>query len=247
MKRILPISLFLFISLAWSFVFFVERPLDFVLEMGLGHWALLLAWLPPLGMFLISLLLRRTDPSDDPTTFFGHSSKWSIMIAALPVMLLAAFGVANDYGIQENLFGLFMGGLLLGYTLLEEYGWRGYLQDALPFKTEWIKYSLIGLIWYVWHWNFVGAAISWNALLILGLIVFAALGIGRLADSKKSLLICASFHTMGNIAMFSTFLQNYMPLTERLILVGICIAAWIIIFKVWDRQSSPTLVKTATT
>ncbi|MEL7533074.1 MAG: CPBP family glutamic-type intramembrane protease [Bacteroidota bacterium] len=241
MKRILPISLFLLISLAWSYVFFVERPLDFVFDLGWGHWALLLAWLPPLGMFLISLLLRRTDPSPEPTSFFGHSSKWSILIALLPVGLLSAFGVSNDYGIQANLFGLFMGGLLLGYTLLEEYGWRGYLQDALPIKREWLKYGLIGLIWYVWHWDFVGAAISWNALLFLGLMAFGALGMGRLADHKKSILICAAFHCMGNIALFSTFLQNHMPLNQRLILVGICILAWIILFKIWDRKDVPNL------
>lgn len=247
MKRVLPISIFLFISLAWSFVFFVERPLDFVFEQGLGHWELLLAWLPPLGMFLISLLLRRTDRPVNPTTFFGHSSKWSLLIAALPIVLLAGFGIENDYGVQANLFGLFVGAWLLVYTLLEEYGWRGYLQDALPFKSEWLKYSIIGLIWYVWHWSFVGSAISWNALLILGLMIFGALGIGRLADAKKSLLICAAFHAIGNIAMFSTFLQNQMPLRERLILVGICVVAWVIIFKVWERQSSPEQVAVATT
>ncbi|MEM6344677.1 MAG: CPBP family glutamic-type intramembrane protease [Bacteroidota bacterium] len=244
MKRILPISLFLIISLAWSYVFLVERPLNFVFDLGWGHWALLLAWLPPLGMFLGSLLLRRTDPSPAPPSFFGHSAKWSVMIAILPVGLLVAFGVNNDYGVQENLFGLFMGGLLLVYTLLEEYGWRGYLQDALPSKREWLKYILIGIVWYVWHWE---TSISWNSLLLASLLAFAALGIGRLADQKKSLLICASFHAMGNIAFFSAFLQKYMPLNERLILVGICIAAWVVIFKLWDRQGAEKLSEPATT
>ena len=198
-------------------------------------------------MFLISLLLRRTDPSPKPTSFGGHSLKWSLLIAIFPVGLLALFGVSNDYGIQDNLFGLFMGGLLLIYTLLEEYGWRGYLQDAIPFKSEWIKYALIGLVWYVWHWDFVGSAISWNALLFLGLMAFGAMGIGRLADHKKSLLICASFHAMGNIAFFSAFLQKHMPLTERLIVVGICVLAWVIIFKIWDRKATPNLSEAATT
>lgn len=42
--------------------------------------------------------------------------------------------------------------LFLGGTIQEEYGWRGYLLDALQLKTTPIKASLfVGSIWTVWH------------------------------------------------------------------------------------------------
>ncbi|MEL6593512.1 MAG: CPBP family glutamic-type intramembrane protease, partial [Bacteroidota bacterium] len=166
--QFLSLGLFLVVSLGWSLVFFTVRPLDFLPEVLPAPFGLLIAWLPPLGMFAVSLLLRRTSFSELPTSFFGESRKWSILIALVPIGLLGGFGVDNEMGIQANLFGLFMGALLIIYTILEEYGWRGYLQHALPIRSEWLKYTLIALVWYIWHWDFLDG-IGWGSLLIWGL------------------------------------------------------------------------------
>ncbi|MEL6591098.1 MAG: hypothetical protein AAFQ68_13500, partial [Bacteroidota bacterium] len=93
------------------------------------------------------------------------------------------------------------------------------------------------------HWDFLDG-IGWGSLLIWGLLIFGAMGIGRLAEHKKSLLICAAFHAMGNIAMFSQFLREHMALESRLIIVGICIGVWVMMFRIWDRPQEQEALTT---
>jgi uncharacterized protein len=46
-------------------------------------------------------------------------------------VLITALGLRNSYGVNEHLFGVVATAAVRVYCILEEYAWRGYLQEEL--------------------------------------------------------------------------------------------------------------------
>lgn len=64
-------------------------------------------------------------------------------LSALPewIMLLATIGSGLIAGVTINAF----------FALGEEYGWRGYMVDALRGKQFMVAALVIGIVWGIWH------------------------------------------------------------------------------------------------
>ncbi len=150
------IGIFIGITLIWSFIWFSQKHL---LNNFMGNIpsvaVLFLGLVPALGLFIGSLLLRqRIDKKE--TSIAGINLSYSVVIISIPILCLTIIGVENNFGIQMNLFGAFIGVFTMIYAFLEEYGWRGYLQEELmPKFNKWIAYAIIGITWYIWHWYFL--------------------------------------------------------------------------------------------
>ncbi|WP_317167132.1 CPBP family intramembrane glutamic endopeptidase [Winogradskyella wichelsiae] len=129
-----------------------------------------------------------------------------------------------------------MGTLL--YCIMEEYGWRGYLQEELKTLKPWKKYLLIGTIWYLWHLTFLTKATVGENLFFFGMMIIGSWGIGQVAELTKSIIASACFHLIIQIMMFNPLIKNGINGTEKLIILIISVGIWILIMKKWKKENT---------
>ncbi len=93
------------------------------------------------GVFIAALLaiwlLRKKRKTE--MTLFGTSKSKSLVMAIIPIIILTLIGVKNEFQLDAHLYGFIaiIGTLL--YCIMEEYGWRGYLQEELKTFKPWQK------------------------------------------------------------------------------------------------------------
>jgi membrane protease YdiL (CAAX protease family) len=191
------------------------------------------------GIFIAALLtisfLKKSRKTE--TTFFGTSKSKSLIMAVIPIVILTIMGVKNDFELNQNLYGFIaiIGTLL--YCIMEEYGWRGYLQEELKIVKPWQRYSLIGFMWYFWHLTFFTEASLADNLFFLGMMIFGSWGIGQVAESTKSILASACFHLLIQIMMFNALIKNGLDGTEKAIILGVSVIIWFAIIKKWEKEN----------
>ena len=233
------IGIFIGITLVWSFTWFSQNHL---LNNFIGNnpsFAILfLGLVPALGLFIGSLLLRqRIDKKE--TSIAGINLSYSVVIISIPILCLTIFGVENNFGIQMNLFGAFIGVFTMIYAFLEEYGWRGYLQEELmPKFNKWIAYAIIGITWYIWHWYFLREGND-AKLIMIPILIAASIGIGEIAKSTKSILICTALHGIVNILLIYSIISNQLSSLQKVIILVICLAIWIPLIRKLEKQNVP--------
>lgn len=232
--------LFLIISVTLSNIFrFDILEIKEVLE-KLPAWVYLLsvALLEGSGVLIsgcISLYLLRKERSTK-ISLFGTSKTKGLLMSVVPILLLAVIGVQNDYGINTHLYGLIAVAGSLIYCVMEEIGWRGYLQEELNGLKPLKRYVLIGFIWYFWHLTFLTEATLLENIFFLGMLIFGSWGIGQVAESTKSILASACFHLIIQIMMFNSLIKNGLDGTQKLIILGISVSLWIVILRWWKKE-----------
>lgn len=169
-------------------------------------------------------------------SFLGTSQSKSLLMAAIPSVLLIVIGVQNKYGINSHLYGLIAAFATLIYCIMEEYGWRGYLQAELQFLRPIIKFVLIGFIWYSWHLIFLMETTLSDNLLFLGTLVLGSWGIGKIADISNSIVACSCFHLIVNIFMYNSFFNNAFSGTSKLLILFVTILLWVFILVKWNKD-----------
>lgn len=120
-------------------------------------------------------------------TVIGKSVWKSIITIVVPCLVFGIIG------------GVDMGGLCLlafVYGLLEEYGWRGFLQYELRELPMWQYVLIITVMWFLWHLDLDQR----NILPFFLLLLFASWGIGKVCVDTHSLLFCAVFHGIVNFS-----------------------------------------------
>ena len=191
------------------------------------------------ALIAIKLLRKERKPE---ITFFGTSQKKGLLMSIIPIVLLSIIGVKNEYGINENLYGFYAILISLIYAIMEEFGWRGYLQDEFRNLKPIKKYFLIGFIWYFWHLPFLTNTTIKDNLFFLGMMIFGSWGIGLVAETTKSILASACFHLIINIMMYNSLIKNGLDGTQKLIILGISIVLWIIITEKWKKENNMKIV-----
>ena len=171
-------------------------------------------------------------------TLFGTSKSKSLIMAIIPIIILTVIGVKNEFELDSHLYGFIaiIGTFL--YCIMEEYGWRGYLQEELQTLKPWQKYLIIGFIWYLWHLTFLTKATIGDNLFFLSMMIFGSWGIGQVAESTKSIMASACFHMIIQIMMFNALIKNGISGTEKLIILGVSIVLWIVIIKKWEKENT---------
>ena len=193
-----------------------------------------------IGALLAISFLKKNKNTE--ITLFGTSKSKSLMMAIIPIIILTILGVKNNFELNSHLYGFIaiIGTLL--YCIMEEYGWRGYLQEELKILKYWQKYLIIGFIWYLWHLTFLTKATLGDNLFFFAMMVFGSWGIGKVAESTKSILASACFHLIIQIMLFNALIKNGIDGTEKLIILGTSVVLWFMIIKRWEKEN--TIAKT---
>lgn len=236
-KRIL-IFLIIAISLSNIFRFDVFETKEILQKLPTWMYLISVVLLEGSGVFigaLIAIYLLRKDRKTS-ISFYGTSNRKGLLMSAIPIVLLTIIGVKNDYEININLYGLIvvLGSLI--YCIMEEFGWRGYLQEELKNLKPVKRYLIIGFIWYFWHLTFLTEATISENLFFLGMLLFGSWGIGQVAESTKSILASACFHLIIQIMMFNSLIKNGLDGTQKLIILGVSVFLWILILKKWQNK-----------
>ena len=163
-------------------------------------------------------------------TLFGKKPLLSLLAILTPVLVGAIVGIKMASFSSRHYAGIYVVIYTLFYCFFEEFGWRGFLQDALrPLLNLW-KYLIIGSIWYVWHLSFLHSSTSiLNELIFLVILILSSWGIGVVADATKSILIVTVLHFLVNILFLNSLFKE--DFSSRLIIVGISFIFLFIIMK----------------
>ena len=192
---------------------------------------------PTLGLVIGSLLLRPKLKKKE-VSIAGTNLKYSIIILSIPILCLTLIGIENVFGIQVNLFGAFIGIFTMIYAFLEEYGWRGYLQEELLNKfNKWIVYIIVGGIWYTWHWYFLRDGNN-AKIIMIPILIAASIGIGEIAKSTKSIMICAAVHGIVNVLIIYGIISNQLSSMQKILILVVCLAIWIPLIRKLDKQNN---------
>jgi len=146
---------------------------------------------------------------------------WGLPIALILGVEYFSKGTLSSFGVVIT---------ILVYGLLEEIGWRGFLQQELKSLPVFLNVLLVGTLWFIWHLNF---DLTSSNLLFFGILLLGTWGIGKVADTTYSLLAVAAFHSLNNF--FSE-----MDTTKMTLLV-LLLAVWIIALVIRKRQSSKAI------
>ena len=157
-------------------------------------------------------------------------------MASIPAILLMVIGVQNKYGINTHLYGFIASFATFIYCIMEEYGWRGYLQSELQFLRPVINFFFIGFIWYSWHLIFLMQTTFMDNLLFAGTLILGSWGIGKIAELTNSILACSCFHLIVNIFMYNSFFTNAFSGTAKLVILVVSILLWVFILIKWNKD-----------
>lgn len=119
--------------------------------------------------------------------------------------------------IQEGRFPFMLLFTVLVYGLLEEIGWRGFLQEQLKNLPKFQSITIIAVLWFVWHLNF---EFTPSNMIFLGVLILGTWGIGKVYSSTFSLLAVAGFHSLNN------FFRNGLH-EKELLLIAVLLVIWI--------------------
>lgn len=189
-----------------------------------------------IGALIIIPFLKKQRKTE--ISLFGTSKTKSLLMTSIPILLLVVIGVKNDFEMNNHIYGLVASIGTILYCIMEEYGWRGYLQEELKELKPWKKYLIIGFIWYLWHLTFLTKASLGDNLFFLGMMILGSWGIGQVAESTKSILASACFHMIIQIMMLNALIKDGIDGTEKIIILGISIVIWFVIIKKWEKESA---------
>ncbi len=231
---------FLTISLLWSLIWFTKKETFFqYIDKIPSLQFYLLGIIPVIGLFIASLFLRHKHQKNQMSLMGGDSFlPW--IIVSVPIVVLTINGVPNSIDIHPKLFGFIIGSFTITYAIMEEFGWRGYLQEELlGVYNKWVVYVLIGLVWYLWHWYFLREGNN-PKLIMIPILIFASFGIGEVAKSTKSILICGALHGLVNILLIYGVIAKNISNQEKIILLIITLMIWIPIIKKMEKKNTAT-------
>ena len=143
---------------------------------------------PAIGALVAMLIFKRRTEY----TLIGKSAWKSIATIVIPCIV---FGIIGGWDLGVTCLFAF------AYGLLEEYGWRGFLQYELRELPAWQYVLIITMMWLLWHLD-----LSYRSILpFFLLLLFASWGIGKVATDTHSLLFCAAFHGIANFSKRDLF------------------------------------------
>ncbi len=237
LKRII---VFVVIAVACSniFRFNIFGTKEYLQQLPAWIFLLLTALLEGSGVFIGALLAIYLIRKERKTciSFFGTSTIKSVTMLLIPMVLLTIIGVKNFYGINTHLYGFFAAGVSLIYCIMEELGWRGYLQEELKDLKPLQRYFIIGTIWYTWHLTFLTKATFSENLFFLAMMLLGSWGIGQVATLTKSVVASACFHMIIQIMMFNGLIKNGLTNSQKLMVLGTSVLFYILILNKWKYQ-----------
>ena len=150
------IILFLFIAFGLSYPvqkgYLIELFNSFAKDTFLSESSYLLAGFSTLIAAIVALVFHKK--LSNRIAILGDDKVKNLLILCLPVVSFAIIGLDNSFEMNKYLYGFSFALTNTVYAFTEEVGWRKYLQNALEGLNKNLKYLLIGIIWWVWHFRF---------------------------------------------------------------------------------------------
>lgn len=185
------------------------------------------------GIFLAAVLciylLKRKRNSQ--MSLFGTSRLKSGLISIIPLTIVTLVGIKNSSDINTHWFGFIAITTTLLYCIMEEYGWRGYLQEELKSMRPWYQYVIIGTLWYLWHLHFLEDTTVLSNLIFLIAMIAASWGIGQVATATKSILACASYHLLFQIMAYNSLVKNGLGEKQKVFILIVSFIVMLIVIK----------------
>ena len=163
---------------------------------------------PAIGALVAMFIFKRKTEY----TLLGKSVWKSIATIVIPCIV---FGIIGGWDLGLTCLVAFT------YGLLEEYGWRGFLQYELRNLPVWQYVLIITVMWFLWHLDLNQR----NVLTFFPLLLFASWGIGKVVSDTQSLLLCAAFHGIVNFSKHG-LLSNTTFLIAFICIIVFWIVMW---------------------
>ena len=163
---------------------------------------------PAIGALVAMFIFKRKTEY----TLLGKSVWKSIATIVIPCIV---FGIIGGWELGVTCLVAFT------YGLLEEYGWRGFLQYELRNLPVWQYVLIITVMWFLWHLDLNQR----NVLTFFPLLLFASWGIGKVVSDTHSLLLCAAFHGIVNFSKHG-LLSNTTFLIAFICIIVFWIVMW---------------------
>ncbi len=148
----------------------------------------------------------------------------------VPVIGFAIIGITESKYISASTIFIASAKLsfyIITYSILEEIGWRAFLQEQLTFVNKFVRILIIGTLWFVWHLNF---DITMSNFIFFLILLFASWGIGKIGEITHSVLAVGAFH-----AFYNLFSTSHFPSNEKYIVLGVCAIIWVVYIAFYDR------------
>lgn len=234
------IALYYAVALGFSFFARIYWQTSNLADPHLGVWGLYRHLLSGIGPFIGALLVWTMFRPERRTSFGGTFPPMGLAMLAMPAIVLGTIGIRNPFGIDPRGFGVHIGVWIALYAILEETGWRGYLQGEFRDQLALLRYVIVGLFWYAWHLSFLLPHSTVGTEIVnLGFILAASIGVGFVADRTKSIFAAAAFHVIGNILFTSVEFRAFIPSGDiRVRVVLICAAIWLVMLRLWRMRDN---------
>lgn len=175
---------------------------------------------PAIGFLVIYFVFK--SKVERKFSFWGINKYYSLLAIILIPIGLTFSGVDNDSELNRHYFGLLTGIMLIFYALGEEYGWRGYLQQALSSMNAPYRILTIAAFWYVWHLNFLLPDFSIRTHVVFFLfLLLGSWGLLKISESTLSILFVAAVHLSFNILS-----DVHSDFTKKVIVILIAVTVW---------------------
>lgn len=196
-----------------------------------GHniWAGLKGLGPLLAAVLVLGIWKRDTKA---FSIWGSRPSRSLVALIIPLGLAYLVGIRQtDFYENIHINGLAMAALGLAYAFAEEYGWRGYLQEALlPLGLK-ASALIIGVLWYLWHFTWLSSHTNLsNELSFLALCLFGSWGMAVTAVKTQSIILPACLHFVFNL--FSVLQLK----SIEMIIPILSIMAWVYLVQYWEND-----------
>lgn len=151
------------------------------------------------------------------------------LFVLLPPVLFGAVDIWEHGTVNSLLSTILVTVYCILYALLEEAGWRGFLDNYFSNLAPWLRIVLVALMWFAWHLNW---SFSSSSLLFFGLLLLGSWGIGLVARKTGSWLAVGGFHALHNWSsnMHSSY-SSYV--------LAVLVVVWVL----YLRRTIPTLRK----
>jgi membrane protease YdiL (CAAX protease family) len=229
------------IIIFYALACFFSWPFLFWRDVYTEHWnsltidptvkTCLIMWGPGLSAIIVSLYFK--DEIKKTISFFGSSILRSLLFWGIPMLAFIAFGDYQNEGSTIARMVVYFGGIFL-FTLGEELGWRGFLQDQLNHLPKWKQYLIIGTMWELWHFTTRTMSESVVARIIRPLLfilpnTILSFVFGESVNKSKSIVVAVTFHAWYNILFEFNHKSTYL-------IFSISVLFWIFMLLNWDKK-----------
>ena len=224
------IILFLLIALGLSFLmqtgYFDEYFQAFSNDTFLSGSTYLIAGFSTLIAGIIGLAFHKN--LSNRIIILGDEKMKNLLILVLPIIAFSIVGLNNKFSMNKSLYGFAFASINTLYAFTEELGWRRYLQNALERLNINIKYILIAVVWWIWHFRF---ETQFDLFIFPIICIVGGFLLGALADASKSILPVVAMHTL---IILTTNSGNFGK--NEITGIGIVLFGWVIIEQIWKQK-----------